>query len=527
MTGARTSAVLRLNDKELDRKEVAFTSPEPVTVRFDTSQAASGSYLYTIVALPSPGEVTPDNNTACFLLRVVDEPIRVLFLEGKPYWDGKFLMRTLVADPLVELDSVTRLGTGRFIQQNLRVDRANSSSQPAGSPATSGAGIESSAKRAQTWSVLADAGAVLAKSDLLRGYQVVVLGRDVEAFLTEAGLDNLRDWIARDGGALVCYRGSPVAEVNQRLARLLPVEWSPARETRFHVQLTDLGRDLRWLSGREAFEDQAGLFDLPTLAAVAQATRTKPMASVLATAASVSGALSTPAISYQPYGLGRVVVIEGAGMWRWAFLPPPYQDQEGVYGTLWHSLLRWLACSEGLLPGQNVTLRADQLSFTTAQAAAATLRVRDATSKAPGVELQAENQVAGKPFAPVALKDEPDTFRVVFGKLPPGGYRARATGRSPGGIASETMFVVTNPIDEPLDLKARPELMARIAEASGGAVLGEAGPEEITARFQEHQALARTVNVRRTTAWDRWWVLAAVFAVWGTTWGLRRSGGLI
>ena len=43
---------------------------------------------------PLPGEVSAANNTASLLLRVVDQPVRVLLLEGKPYWDTKFLIRS-------------------------------------------------------------------------------------------------------------------------------------------------------------------------------------------------------------------------------------------------------------------------------------------------------------------------------------------------------------------------------------------------------------------------------------------------
>ena len=46
-------------------------------------------------------------------VQVVDEPIRVLLIEGKPYWDSKFLMRTLASDPAIALDSVVRLTDGK------------------------------------------------------------------------------------------------------------------------------------------------------------------------------------------------------------------------------------------------------------------------------------------------------------------------------------------------------------------------------------------------------------------------------
>lgn len=527
MVGARTAVALRLNAVAIERKEVALASSDPVTVHFEVTLPQRGLYWYAVEASPLLGEVTPANNTAHGLLRVVDEPTRVLFVEGKPYWDGRFLVRSLASDPLVDLDSVVRLGPERFMRQTFSVDRTKLAARAAAAVAASSLAEDAMAPQVRNWRVLNDAGALLADPETLKGYQVVVAGRDAEPFLTEAGLESLRGWIAREGGALVCSRGCPVAEVNQRLAKLLPVEWLPSGETRFQMQLTDQGRDLGWRLGCEDAERTAGLPDLPTLATAAQIARIKPTASVLATASAGEGASSWPAISYQPYGFGRVVVIEGAGMWRWAFLPPQSKEQEGVYGTLWHSLLRWLAWSDGLLPGQRLAIRSERLSITTAEVAAASLRVRDSGGMVPMVELFADGQTQGRSFTPVAVKDEPGTFRVVFGRLSPGSYRIRAGLPTGGDSISETVLVVSDPVREPLDLDARPDLMARIADWTGGAVLREASPEEIVARFREHQDLTRMVNVGRTTAWDRWWVLLVVLVLWGTSWALRRSGGLI
>ena len=59
--------------------------------------------------------------------------------------------------------------------------------------------------------MVSDAADVLGAADRLKQYQVIVLGRDAEPFLTDAALANLQNWISRDGGSLVCYRGSPTA----------------------------------------------------------------------------------------------------------------------------------------------------------------------------------------------------------------------------------------------------------------------------------------------------------------------------
>ena len=45
--------------------------------------------------------------------------------------------------------------------------------------------------------------------------------------------------------------------------------------------------------------------------------------------------------------------------------------------------------------------------------------------------------------------------------------------------------------------------------------------------FIQHLEKGRPERIRRTTAWDRWWVLAATFTLWTTAWSLRRNSGLV
>src|SRR5439155_26960341 len=130
--------------------------------------------------------------------------------------------------------------------------------------------------------VLDDVKDVLGSTEHLKVYQVIVLGSDAEAFLTDAAVTTLQNWISRDGGALVCYRGAPTVQVNQKIAKLLPVQWSPTAETRFRVKLTNSGRDLNWWPTRGSTGSSA-LAALPTLVSSAHVESTKPLAVVLAT----------------------------------------------------------------------------------------------------------------------------------------------------------------------------------------------------------------------------------------------------
>ena len=102
---------------------------------------------------------------------------------------------------------------------------------------------------------------------------------------------------------------------------------------------------------------------MPALATTAQ-PKVKPyVATVLATNAA-GGSQTVPLVTYRAagsVGSGRVVAVEGAGMWRWAFLPPQHQDRDELYGSLWRSLIRWLVTNAGMLPSQRLALRAEKM----------------------------------------------------------------------------------------------------------------------------------------------------------------------
>jgi hypothetical protein len=532
--GARTAkATVRLvrGSEEIARRETEISPVSTAELVFMVAQDKVGMYPYEVRVEPLEGEVTAANNATSYLLRVVDEPIRVLALEGKPYWDSKFLVRTLASDPAVALDSVVKVADNRFMRRTLSrggADVTNAATQP------------SVAQRAETWKVQESASDVIGSADHLKGYQVIVLGRDAEAFLTDAAVTTLQNWIANDGGALVCYRGSPTSQVNQRLAKLMPVQWTPTPETRFRVKLTEPGRGMNWWPTQGSGEMLAGL---PTLVSAQTVESTKPLAVVLATSTGSSGAggasAETPAVIYQQYGTGRVVVIEGAGMWRWAFLPPQYQSQEEIYRGLWQSLLRWLISGgESLTPGKQMMLRADKVTFLSTEPATATLLLREEANRRgeiPKIELSSTDSGAGaaptnqpKVFAPAAVGEEVGTYRVNFGVLPEGRYVAKAAGAKADDASAVAVLEVRNVSEEQLDLRARPDLMQRIADDSGGTVLSSDDvANELAAKFKQHLARTRPTQVEHVPAWDHWWAMIGLILVWGASWAMRRASGLV
>jgi hypothetical protein len=515
---------LLLEGKEIQRRRVKLVANGAAEEVFNISQDQPGLFRYEVAADVLAGEVSAANNTASLSVRVVDQPVRVLLLEGKPYWDTKFLIRTLSLDRSVELTAVVQLAAGRLLQRTITRASAPHDNKPGGkSPGEKPAGDGP----ADAWTIEKDAGKLLTDPALLARYQVVMLGRNAEVFLSDESLGRLRKWLNDEDGSLVCFRGAPSSDISQRLDELMPVRWSLSPETRFRVQWSDEGQTLGWLPHGECDPLSA----MPSLSS-ATMTEAKPYAATVLATSVAAGGQVVPVITSRPVGAmgsGRVVVVEGAGMWRWAFLPPQHQDRDDLYGSLWRSLVRWLVTNVGLLPSQQMALRPDKATFTTEENVLATLLVRENPSRAgvprlllSGGTLSEPQTVVCKPWGNV-----PGQYHADLGALAEGRYRIRVEGAGKNETAAEAAVDVRGNLQERLELSAQPALMKWIADASGGRVLDSADPASLARHFEEHLVRSRPERILRTPVWDRWWMLVSALALWGVTWGLRRRSGLV
>lgn len=545
-----------------DRVDVTLTAPggEKTTqttkiVPNSTGQASfmvsppeTGLFQYQVKAAALPGEATTGNNATTFQVRVVDKPVKALVLEGKPYWDAKFLLRMLTDDPSLEVDCIVRVTAERFLWRKLKlVDSVgaadvsedatrdekqlsadeNASGNAADDQETSQSGLRF--QRQEELEFVKDVSSILQDPDQLKDYQILLLGREAESYLGDDAIDNIRTWIATEGGSLICYRGSPVAEPDQKLSRLLPVRWATGRaaasnDARFRIQVTERGDDMSWL--RIGGAD--GLSKLPSLSPSATTESTKPLAVVLGRGGANIGA--SPALTYQPYGTGKVVVVEGSGMWRWAFLAPEYRKMESAYGTLWQSLLRWLISSGGLLPGEDVALQMDRVSFTEGESVSAVVLRRPEldTAEIPSVKLLDDDGNLVRTIQPIPVGEELGVYRVFVGSLIAGHYQTQLETLEEGKAVTKSVhFDVRPDLREQLEVSARPDLMQRIAEVSGGEVLALDKLSDLASKFESHIEQSRPVQYRRRPAWDRWWVLIGVLLLWSISWGLRRRTGLV
>jgi hypothetical protein len=534
LAGRSTQVALMVGENAIQSRQVRLADDPAQEITFVLSQPPKEPLQrYRIVAAEIEGEATNADNQTTILVQQLQEPIGALLLEGKPYWDSKFLARNLGSDPVVELTSMVQLAKQRFLVR--KYPRAPTDSEKRDETATSAqpTGYDTQPADAVGWEIQRETVSPLDSLDTLSKYRLVILGRDADAFLTEKSIENVRHWISRDGGCLMCARGAPANEIVSKLSEILPVRWSAAAESRFRTKVSQYGYDAAVFDPLMP-DGSDPLAALPSLSTSAVPKTRVGLPQVLVQSVLDQSGTAIPVVTYQPYGRGQSIVVEGAGMWRWAFLPPQHAAKDKIYPTLWQSLIQWIVSQQDLMPGQKVGIRSDRATFLTGDRATATVLIsapeefqKPSGELDLGVLLDGPGLPLPRRLAPAASGGDLGLFRADFGTLGVGYYTASVVRGDSDEVLAETALEVRDPWFERLELDARPDLMRRIADISGGEPLSPDDVSGLCERFQERLSEGRQETVTRSTLWDRPLVLIIVLSAWLTTWIVRRRSGLV
>jgi uncharacterized membrane protein len=468
---------------------------------------ATGTFVFTVAAPVLPGEVVAENNARSFVLRVIRDRVRVLLVAGRPSWDVRFLRGLLKQDPNVDLVSF-------FILRS-------SADDP-------GPQHELSLIPFPVQEIF---------GDQLRTFDAVLFvnfayapyrGLEIERYLP-----NLRDYV-RNGGALAMVGGeqsfgdgrygeTPLADV----LPVAPVDGTRMAEGEVRPRLTAEGRrhPVASLAPGET-QNEAAWGGLPPVTAVNLARALPPGAgaSVLLEAPEVpvQGA-PAPIVAVREVGAGRTLAVTTDASWRWGFLAAEGGQGNRAYLRFWNSALRWLVRDPGLAPLQ-VEPDAPAVEPGAPVGIAVTARGPDwgpAAGRRVTAELVSED---GRPVARgEAVADPEGLARLEL--VPPGPGAYKIVVRGEGGQDSATGAVaVRGAGPEDADAAPRPELLAAIAEATGGrssAVPGDGLPDLALADPE-------VVEIGRRKAvpiWDRGGFLAALAVALAGEWILRRRWG--
>ena len=491
---------IQLNDREVLQRRIRLQGGlQFEDVEFNVDIHERGAARVAVVIEPFPDEVSVANNRVQRSIRVVNEKVNVLYIEGNNRWEFRYLSAILKRDP--------RLKT-TFISSSAGPEFARNSPEY----------IERfPAKRQEAFK-----------------YDLVILG-DVDAgFFTAEELGLLEELIRDRGASLLVLCGpmyTPASYSGTPIETLLPIRfdadsaWELTGEAVYPV-LTPEGRSsMVMLLENEAEENDriwsrvAPLDHLPPLLGV------KPGATVLATLSNASaGVPGYPLVAWHRYGSGKCLSMATDRLWRLRF-----KTGDKYHWRVWSQSIQFLTLSRLMGEHKRIRLETDRTLYPAGEQARLYAHVLDEDYEPlvqPSFEITVNGADGNSLRERVSLQPDRTSaglYEGYFTAPVEGRYRLEAN-EEDAGISNTTEFQVAVINRELSDTHMRRESLERIAQLTGGACLT---PRQLgrLGSLLDTRPIVTTVRSERPL-WDTWWVVALLITLLGLEWILRRRHDL-
>jgi len=442
--GQKTKLSLKDGDKTLTSKEITLAadgSAQTETVLFNAGPAGIRTVQVSLGLLSN--EENPGNNQMTRLVQVEERKPRVLYIEGEPRWEFKFIRRALEEDKSVQIVTMLRTTQNKIYRQGVN----NPKELEAGFPAT---------------------------PEEIFAYEGIIIGTVEASYFTPTQQSLLRAFVDRRGGGVLFLGGraslSDGGYAASDLKDILPVVLGDRKGTfvrdKAHLELTTNGSEnLALRIEEDAARNNERWKKLPFLADYQNPGTVKPGAIVHVNALTESG--KVPLLITQNYGRGRTAVLATGGTWRWQ-MSQPLEDKS--HEMFWQQLTRWLVAGT---PG-TVLASTTQTVFTDDPKIPLRAEVRGKT-----YELQPDGQVEARVSGPagsaqtVVLQPDPVHPGVYTGEYAadqPGSYLVEMVASHNGErTGTDTIaFRREDGVAESFHTEQNRELLERLASETGG-----------------------------------------------------------
>ncbi len=529
--GERTSVLLEELEEDgtaarIVAEEEASASEEGERVVLIAPRAEAGlrtgERRFRVSVPPLEGETLVDDNRVEFSVHVSPSRIRVLFVEGYPRWEYRFVKNLLLrADKNIDVRCYLLSATRDFPQEASR-NLPSLQAVPA------------------------------SRSELLQDYDVVILG-DVDPYKIspdparcEDFLRSLREFVEAGGGVLF-QAGEyydPVALANTPLEDVLPIQLDPTRtlsfegDTRreFRPELEEPLNPHEILrlhpdpdTNRALWEDpEEGLRGFYWYMPVA---KVKPGAQVLLrhpTDRNAQSGENYPLLVLGYFPAGRTMFLAVDSTYRWRY---HYGDR--YLDTFWRNAIRWLALGRLKSGDRRYRIETSRSSYDLEDRVQIEARILDEDFRPS--DAPAQKVLWSGPDGVVhelELKREDARVGVYRGGLEvdrPGVYRAWIEAEVEGRMqrVSAAEFEVVLPSRENEDPSPDPETLRAIASKTGGSFLDLAGARSLSAQFPGGEERREPISSRLEDAWDEWSTLLVALALLSAEWILRKRAELL
>ncbi|MFO0961467.1 MAG: hypothetical protein U0625_01020 [Phycisphaerales bacterium] len=482
------------------RTGASTASREPVQLVARPSGAGDARWEVRVRDPAGGVDLLPANDRRAIPVTLVDRPMRVLYIEGYPRWEYRYLKNLLQRETTVE-SAVMLVSADR--------DFAQEGNTPIGRlPRT---------------------------REEFERFDLVILGDLPASFFTTEQLTLLRQVVADRGAGLVWIggaRSTPRTWQATPLEDLLPFT-GPYELERIGEPVTMAPTPLAARMGVLRLSDDPKAAFPEELTAIATGWSAlewaqriprgalKPAAEVLAqTAQSIEGE-PAPLVIAMRYGAGNSLFVATDEIWRWR-----YGRGETYPERFWVQLLRALARPSLGVGREEIRLAVEPGRATVGEAVRVEVEVPPGT--APGsIALEAVPETAG--VAPVDLEAKPapgGLFTTAWTPESPGRWTLRPrdptlAARAGGGAALE----VVRSDRELRDAEADRALLEQIAQETGGRVVDPAQARTLE-RLLPNRSV-RSENPVRDPLWSSPAALILLLLLLGGEWIVRRTARLV
>lgn len=502
--GQNVKIELRDGQKLLASRQVKLKSDgveQTETILFNAGTAGVKTVETSIE--PMQGEENVKNNKVTRLVNVDKRTGLILYMDGEPQWEFKFLKRAVEDDRNMHVISILRTTQNKIYVQDEHQDAPKNIKD--GFPT---------------------------RVEDLFAFDGLIIGSSEVAYFTPTQLDLIHQFVDRRGGGLLFTGGKDAladggykkSVLNDLMPTVLPDRKGTFVRAPADVELTAAGRNSLITRIEEDPDKNVQKWKkLPYLMDFQDVGEAKPGAVVLADALPKQGG-RVHLLTIQNFGRGRTAIFATSGSWRWRMLLPVADKSHSIFYT---QLLRWLVNDTprhvtGSTPQQvladesNVKLRAE---------------VKDRTYL-PAGDASVEAHILGPEGIAESIQMQPDPLEQGIytsdWTIPKAGsYLVEMTAkRGAEELGRDVLtFRREDGVAENFKVEQNRELLEKLASETGGRYYK---PEDAHKLGNDISYSEAGITVRETRdLWDMPVVFLLLLMLRSGEWLLRRKWGVI
>jgi len=464
---------------------------------------AAGPKTLEIGVDPINGEENALNNKVTRLVNVETRKPRILYIEGEPRWEYKFIRRSVedYPDIGIEIPSMVRTTQNKILRQGTKDSKELEDGFPS-------------------------------KPEELFTYQGLIIGTVEASYFTPAQQTAIHDFVDRRGGGLLFLGGRASLNdggyASSPLNDLIPTRLSDTKPS-FHRDFT--GQQLTMAGAQNVLcrldENPARNLEawkkMPQMANYQDVGEPKPGATVLLESTPASKR-PEPLLITENYGRGRTVLFATGGSWRWKM----WQDHaDKTHATFWQQMLRHLVADT---PGQVVASTPKQVLADDTKVPIR-VEVRDKQFKpVANAKVQARFLSPDGTSATMELSPQPLEEGIYSGEWTaekPGSYVTEIiAGRDQEEVGKDVLtFRREDGVAENFHTGQNRELLQKLSEETGGRYYKPGEASKLANEISYSEAGITTRETR--DLWDMPALFLLALGIRASEWLLRRKWGVV